>query len=44
MISPPSAAKRYIETLTIANTTGMFLIMNDFDRAICDSHYTKFMY
>ena len=24
--------------------TGMFLIMNDFDRAICDSHYTKFMY
>ena len=22
----------------------MFLIMNDFDRVICDSHYTKFMY
>jgi len=21
----------------------MFLIMNNFDRAICDSHYTKFI-
>ena len=33
----------YIKLIIII-ITGMFLIMNDFDRVICDSHYTKFMY